>query len=276
MRQLDPIDRGHEDLYLSCVGQTQNDSKRQVLLAMTNRVVQTGVDYEGALQIGRADNVTPMSMTQGEYNELSTLYDLRLVATRGIERRTYNEIRTLSGQCPYCGFGEVYEVDHYLPKNVYPEFNVFPKNLVPICHPCNHIKAQDVPQGWDSSFIHPYYDELPSERWLFAKMTIEDGGPVLNFSVQLDAQHGALGARLEYHFERLELPRRIREQAARILAEMESDIEDYLDQLGADGMKQHYCDAGIRSFQRHGNSIETAAYFAAAENDDYCSGSYRN
>jgi hypothetical protein len=66
------------------------------------------------------------------------------------------------------------------------------------------------------------------------------------------------------------------ERASTILVEMEADIDDYLEHLGSDGLKRHFADAGQRAFDRHGNTIESAAYFAAAANDDYCSGAYKN
>ena len=46
--------------------------------------------------------------------------------------------------------------------------NVLPKNLFPICHPCNHLKDDSLPENEEESLIHPYFDRLPNERWLFA------------------------------------------------------------------------------------------------------------
>jgi hypothetical protein len=276
MRSLDPIVRDHEDLYRTCVGQTQNNGKRMILMDMTDRVVAGGVSYQNALAKGRSDTVTKMPMSHAELKEISKLYDYRLVRKNGVERATYDQIKTLAGTCPFCGFGEVYEVDHYLPKADFPELNIFPKNLVPVCHPCNHIKLHGPPEGADRSLLHPYFDKLPNVQWLFANLVIEAGGPVLHHFVDLDAAHGVLRDRLKYHFKTLNLSERMKVQSARILVELEAKIEERLEALGVEGVKQHFQDEGERSLRRHGNTIETAAYFAAAENDEYCSGSYRN
>lgn len=276
MKSLDPIDRNHENLYLSCVGQTQNEEIRNLLINMTGRVVANGIAYEDSVRIGRSDLVTQMAMTDDERFEISKVYDSRLVSKSGVERPTYDKVRTLTGKCPFCGFGEVYEVDHYLPKNAFPELNVLPKNLLPICHPCNHIKHSGLPEGPDSNLIHPYFDNLPNERWLFADLTIENGGPVLHYYVQLDARFGILCQRLEYHFAKLQLSRRMKEQSARVLVEMEADIDQHLADIGTVGMSQHFREAGQHSLQLHGNVIETAAFFSASENEQYCAGAFKS
>ena len=45
--------------------------------------------------------------------------------------------------CPMCGgFGNG-TLDHYLPKDTYPEFSVFSKNLIPACN-CNNLRGTTV------------------------------------------------------------------------------------------------------------------------------------
>src|SRR5215210_611572 len=58
--------------------------------------------------------------------------------------------------CPYCGFGEPTELDHYLPKSTYGELAIYPRNLVPSCGPCNNAKRTIVPGGPDAGFLHTY------------------------------------------------------------------------------------------------------------------------
>jgi hypothetical protein len=41
-------------------------------------------------------------------------------------------------------------------------------------------------------------------------------------------------------------------------------------------MADHFADLAARSLRLHGNTIETAAYFAGSENEDYCSGHFRS
>ena len=44
-------------------------------------------------------------------------------------KKVYEECE---GICPYCGDGKIEEVDHYVPKEDYPEFTLYPNNLIPL------------------------------------------------------------------------------------------------------------------------------------------------
>jgi hypothetical protein len=126
--------------------------------------------------------------------------------------------------------------------------------------------------------LHPYFDELPSTvRWLFADLSQSSNGPVLDYRVVLDElSYGALARRLGYHFRELRLDQRFRRLAASILAELEAEIIDHLATLGPVEMAAHFQALGTKHFSRHGNTLECAAYFAAAASPGYCAGGYRN
>ena len=65
------------------------------------------------------------------------------------------------GICPYCGEGKIEEVDHYIPKEDYPEFTLYPYNLIPICNKCNKKKSgKFLDEIGNRQFINYYYDEI--------------------------------------------------------------------------------------------------------------------
>lgn len=67
-------------------------------------------------------------------------------------------------ECPFCGFGEPSQLDHYLPRSVYRELAIYPNNLIPCCGPCNNAKRTVVPglgPAHGPGLIHPYFQELP-------------------------------------------------------------------------------------------------------------------
>lgn len=66
-------------------------------------------------------------------------------------------------RCPFCGISESSTLDHYLPKEQYPEFSVFPKNLVPSCAVCNMRKRDRILDEETNvrMFLHPCYDSIP-------------------------------------------------------------------------------------------------------------------
>jgi hypothetical protein len=96
----------------------------------------------------------------------------------------------------------------------------------------------------------------------------------LTYRIELDAAvHGPLADRLAYHFRELELDCHFKERSATMLVELEAEIDEYLDE---DQMAHHFAELAAWSLRLHGNTIETAAYFAASENEDYCSGGFRS
>ena len=69
--------------------------------------------------------------------------------------------RTLQ-YCPACGeFGTPNTLDHYLPKNHFPEFAVTAANLFPMCDICQGRKGQHMLNAHgERLFLHPYFDEF--------------------------------------------------------------------------------------------------------------------
>jgi 5-methylcytosine-specific restriction endonuclease McrA len=67
--------------------------------------------------------------------------------------------RTLT-YCPACGEdGTPNTLDHYLPKEKYPEFAVSPANLFPMCDICQGAKgAKLLSSDNERLFVHPYFD----------------------------------------------------------------------------------------------------------------------
>jgi hypothetical protein len=64
--------------------------------------------------------------------------------------------------CPACGEdGTPNTLDHYLPKNTYPEFSVTSRNLFPMCDICQGKKgSKTVNRTNQRLFVHPYFDDF--------------------------------------------------------------------------------------------------------------------
>ncbi|WP_419205522.1 hypothetical protein [Photobacterium leiognathi] len=74
-----------------------------------------------------------------------------------------NSLRSRELQlCPACGEdGTPNTLDHYLPKDKYPEYAILSKNLFPMCDICQEKKSTKVlcDEG-KRIFLHPYYDNF--------------------------------------------------------------------------------------------------------------------
>lgn len=73
--------------------------------------------------------------------------------------------------CPICGSEAVYELDHYVPREVMPEYSVHVRNLIPLCHRCNHLKLDEWLNDMGlRKIFNAYYDSVPNESLLQANI----------------------------------------------------------------------------------------------------------
>ncbi|MEO7178771.1 MAG: HNH endonuclease signature motif containing protein [Allosphingosinicella sp.] len=125
--------------------------------------------------------------------------------------------------CPYCGFGEVKDLDHYLPRSTYGELAIHPRNLVPSCGPCNNAKRTvypGMPAARGPGLIHAYFQSLPDEDFLHADTELAgDGTLTVTFRVDNPGMDPALTAKLQFQLTRLKLNARYRAQVNKYLSE---------------------------------------------------------
>ncbi|MDM0032849.1 hypothetical protein QTI33_12015 [Variovorax sp. J22P271] len=85
--------------------------------------------------------------------------------------------------CPMCGSMHSGTLDHYLPKNGFPTFAIFSKNLVPACK-CNSKRKETLTGASPNErVLHPYFDECLGERLVRAQF--DDLGDVPRVSLSL-------------------------------------------------------------------------------------------
>ena len=117
----------------------------------------------------------------------------------------YDKIKKLIKVCPYCGYGEICEIDHFLPKSIYPEFSVFYFNLVPSCHICNSKKSNK-----KNICIHPYFEDIKDiDKMLLAEFKLEDESLVCYYHKQKN-----IPAIVEKHIDTFDILNRYKERAS--------------------------------------------------------------
>lgn len=88
-------------------------------------------------------------------------------------------------KCPYCGINSPSTRDHYLPKELFPEYSILSYNLIPCCGDCNSYKGS----RWKDEitgrrlFINFYFDRIPSDIFLTANISINDGIPLVEINL---------------------------------------------------------------------------------------------
>ncbi|MDK4525416.1 HNH endonuclease signature motif containing protein [Kingella kingae] len=155
------------------------------------------------------------------YDDLIQMYENYFTKKEKKIRRIYDEILAKSERCPCCGgIGISAQLDHYLPKQKYPQYSVYPKNLIPCCRDCNegYKKAIFATQEKDQ-LIHPYFDKeiFFNEQWIYASYdatSLNDTEATIQYFTQIPSAWNATDAnRANNYFNILGLESRFAKEA---------------------------------------------------------------
>jgi hypothetical protein len=109
--------------------------------------------------------------------------------------------------CPMCGKPSTATLDHFFPKEDFPEWTVFSKNLIPACD-CN-IKRGQVLKGdpaRQERVLHPYFDTLMLDRQISCLITSTDNFRLVDITVfPIDEHHAEINS-IKFHIEKIILP----------------------------------------------------------------------
>jgi hypothetical protein len=116
--------------------------------------------------------------------------------------------------CPYCGSPFAPDtLDHFIPKDEWPEFSIHPNNLVPQCDECAPIKGSDYYCATNNYafFIHPVYSDIISRVRFEIEVIFQAGDSAAEFKPKFFA--GELSAeetvRAKNHLKKLRVRDRI-------------------------------------------------------------------
>ncbi len=127
--------------------------------------------------------------------------------------------------CPYCGFGEVTDLDHHLPKSRYKGLAIYPNNLVPCCGPCNGKKRAVAGAAATSQFHHTYLGTLPDDVFFVAQADLSSDALNVTFEIrQVTGMSDETFQRLTYQVQRLELNDRYQEQINVYIGSLSSSL----------------------------------------------------
>lgn len=130
--------------------------------------------------------------------------------------------------CPYCGLDKPRTIDHYLPKGKFPEFSVFPPNLIPCCGYCNQKKSSTWLTNGKRHFLNLYFDEIPSDiPFLFAEMEYREGELVPSCTFTIENKHNIdheLFELIVQHYTRLQLLNEFSESVEERLSSIQDEI----------------------------------------------------
>ena len=177
--------------------------------------------------------------------------------------------------CPLCGQGTVHQLDHYLPITSFPVFGVTAINLVPACSDCNKYKLIHVPANAGEQTIHPYFDEVDDEQWLFGEV-VESTPAAVRFAVTPPNSWDAVQVdRMKIHFRIYRLGALYATHAAVEISNMRHALKKMAATPGfAERIRQHLRERAESCAEVYENSWQRATFEALADSDWFCSGGF--
>ncbi len=147
----------------------QKRPKKTILANRGIDVLAEILKYRNNISAGTA---TPIAFTDPEIVAFHSLYDSTASDIADIKASVI-KLYGGAGLCPYCQIDMHKDLDHFLPRSVFPEFSVSSQNLVPACSSCNttHKKAL-WGNGPNRLFFHPYFDEIPNVQFIECDFSI--------------------------------------------------------------------------------------------------------
>lgn len=173
MVKVEPLVDKHINKFTSIIKNKQSPRKDE-LLKIRRKVIKRYKKFcenkEKLEKIGKSTINT--SLKKEDINEYSSL--LHLYNHQESQATEYlKEIKKRKGNiCPYCGVALCKQVDHFLPKDDYPEFSIFLPNLIVTCTDCNLDKrVQSINVNSNKRFIlNPYYDDIYDKDFIICEI----------------------------------------------------------------------------------------------------------
>lgn len=231
------------------LGITGNESLRRNLITSKEDLKDAGRQYESALNTGELYTIQPVNVDDDDpevvnvltKSDLVKVYEQYFRAGGKPARKIYDAIlNAAKDRCPFCGgIGTPRNLDHFLPKAFYPQFSVFPGNLVPSCRDCNMDgKAYDFAKIAEDQIIQPYSDNQNFfvDQWVFATYIAGSDGEPGEFEYYVSPPEGwpeEDKQRAQKHFLDFDLAKRYATKAAEqlgtVLRQMRSMERENLD-----------------------------------------------
>jgi hypothetical protein len=208
--------------------------------------------------------------------EMERVYNGTFVKS-GRTRSTYARLKKacVNDICPLCGQGTVHQLDHHLPITRFPVFGVSAINLIPACSDCNKYKLIHVPTTAKEQTIHPYFDEVDDEIWLFGEV-VESAPAAVRFAVKPPASWDVIQAeRMKTHFRIYRLGALYATHAAVEISNMRYALKKMAARPGStQNISQHLHERAESCAQVYENSWQRATLDALADSDWFCSGGF--
>jgi hypothetical protein len=266
-----------KEVFETCISNVSDVTFKSRLERISNFIDSSANDYDSKASINDLHSISQTSSVNGiiTKDEMKKVYEQKLVPKGQPGRKYYEKLRlsAKNNKCPLCNQRFVTTLDHVLPKTLYPTFAVTPFNLIPACADCNKIKDRYQSNSAEEQILHPYYDDISNEQYLYANIK-EGTPPSINFYIKSSNPKTLLEKRLQKHFDLFELNKLYTSNAAEELSNINYKLKKLFDTGGNMSVKEYLQEEFVSRYENNKNSWQTAMYKALYESDWFCNGGF--
>lgn len=210
------------------------------------------------------------SKDKDDKNQIIKLYTQKFENKDSVGRKYYNIILSNTSKCPICGYGPVCQLDHFIPKTMYPQLSITPNNLIPICGFCNHEKNDTFKFKYDEIPFHPYFEEMP-ETWLECKINF-NVGTILNYELYCGKNDSIYAKKYRSHLSAFNLEVTFCSFSAAMLDDIASMHFNLLNMnVNGDELRKSIIEEKRSAEKNDTNGYKAVLYRALLRQfDDYC------
>lgn len=277
---LPAMDDDDARTYRRCI-RHRNARTRSLLSALARDIENAYEAYQAAR--GNPRLLAPLACSKDSEEALRTNFTLLNAGKPLADVRDILMRRARAGQsdqdnqkCPMCGRANIASLDHYLPQSRYPEFAILSMNLVPVCGECNRLKGNECGDGTGGRFLHAYFDFLPSQPVLFARVSVTRR-VTLAFELRKPPDMDQdLFECLEFQFERLQLALHFRRDAVDELSDRREALATWFEFGAAEAVSRYLkIEADSAEKQRGVHYWRTALLRGVQRSIEFCDGGFR-
>jgi hypothetical protein len=273
MRTIDRPKFSIEEVLLKCIS---NYTDADLVIRFTKskeEIIQWGNILEEKIRNNMVytiqEGFTPSDISK---IEMIKIYTDKLSKQNQPGREYYNLLMKAPRNhlCPLCGYRPVDSLDHYLPKEKFPVFSVTPINLIPACMGCNKKKFTDKPTNAEEEFIHPYFDDIEDDLWLYAEINEELPLSIFFRVNPHETWNDVKKERVKKHFTRFKLGQLYSSYASEEISGKLFLLKKAFEQGGESNVKNELLRELESLRYTHINSWKTALLAALYESNWFC------
>lgn len=274
MRSIPPLDADATYVFDE-IAAAKHEPRRTRMEEARANVLAAYQGYEDAVpEVGELEKAPLTDLQKEAMRHAFTVETEPMTALRGDLLGRISVAR-----CPFCGISESSTLDHYLPKEKYPEFSVLPKNLVPSCAVCNTRKRDRILNEETNvrMFLHPCYDVIPDTAFLAVRVRMEADALILCYCLTRPTRMAPRTFQhLQSHFNELNLADRYRRMGLEHLGGLYPALRRaYGSGEDAKRVAERLIERAEDFKVVSGSNYWLAKlYRALADNDDFCDGGF--